>query len=81
VELGYWLDAAMTGQGLATEAAAALLALAATLPGVTHAEIHCDAANTPSAAIPKRLGFHLAAVEGGLQVWQRALARNADAGV
>lgn len=81
VELGYWLDAAMTGQGLATEAAAALLALAATLPGVTHAEIHCDAANTPSAAIPKRLDFHLAAVEGGLQVWRRALARNADAGV
>jgi RimJ/RimL family protein N-acetyltransferase len=74
VELGYWLDAAMTGQGLATEAASALLAVAAALPGMTHAEIRCDAANLPSAAVPQRLGFHLAGVEGGVQLWEKALA-------
>lgn len=73
VELGYWLDAAVTGRGLATEAAGALLDVAATLPRMTHAEIRCDAANTPSAAVPQRLGFHLAAVEAGLQVWRFAL--------
>lgn len=74
VELGYWLDAAWRGQGLATEAAGALLAVAATLAGMTHAEIRCDAANAPSAAVPQRLGFHLAAVEAELQVWRFVLA-------
>jgi RimJ/RimL family protein N-acetyltransferase len=74
VELGYWLDAAATGQGLATEATRALLELAASLPGMTHAEIRCDAANAPSAAIPGRLGFHLASVEGETQVWRKELA-------
>lgn len=73
VELGYWLDAAVTGRGLATEAAGALLEVAATLPGMTHAEIRCDAANTPSAAVPQRLGFHLAAIDGDLQVWRLSL--------
>jgi RimJ/RimL family protein N-acetyltransferase len=74
VELGYWLDAAMTGQGLATEATSALLAVAAALPGMTHAEIRCDVANLPSAAVPQRLGFHLAGVEGGMQLWEKPLA-------
>ena len=73
-ELGYWLDAAVTGQGLATEAAGALVAIAETLPGMTHVEVRCDAANTASAAVPRRLGFHLAAVEAGLQVWRLDLA-------
>ena len=76
LELGYWLDAAVTGQGLATEAAGALLAIAATLPGMTHVEIRCDAANAASAAVPQRLGFHLSAVEAGLQVWRFELVTN-----
>ena len=75
VELGYWLDAASTGQGLATEAVGALLAVAAMLPGMTHVEIRCEAANAKSAAVPQRLGFHLAAVEGEVQVWQVSLPR------
>lgn len=74
VELGYWLDAAATGQGLVTEAMRALLDVAASLPGMTHAEIRCDAANAPSAAVPRRLGFALAGVEGDTQVWRMALA-------
>ena len=71
LELGYWLDAAATGQGLATEACLALLAVAATLPGMTHVEIRCSAANGPSAAVPRRLGFHVALAEGDLQVWRK----------
>ncbi|HET7553990.1 MAG TPA: GNAT family N-acetyltransferase [Gemmatimonadaceae bacterium] len=74
VELGYWLDAAATGRGLATEATSALLAVAATLPWMTHAEIRCDVANEPSAAVPRRLGFHLSEVEGSTQVWRKLLA-------
>ena len=70
VELGYWLDASATGQGLITEAARALLDVARELPQVLHAEIHCDAANERSAAVPQRLGFHLATVEHSLQVWR-----------
>ena len=84
VELGYWLRADATGQGLVTEAAEALLALAAKLPRLSHVEIRCDARNAPSAAIPKRLGFALATTIGEktvtptdepvqLQVWTRPL--------
>jgi hypothetical protein len=77
VEVGYWLDAAATGQGLATEATRALLAAAAMPPGMTHVEIRCDAANGPSAAVPRRLRFHLAAAEAEVQVWRKRLARRA----
>ncbi len=68
-EIGYWLDAAVTGQGLATEAASALFDIAAQLPGIGHVEIRCDANNSASAAVPRRLGFELTSVEGTLQVW------------
>jgi RimJ/RimL family protein N-acetyltransferase len=81
VELGYWLDAAATRRGLAAEAIRALLAVAATLPGMTHVEIRCDAANRPSAAVPRRLGFHLAAVEGNMQVRRFPLSSPSDGGV
>ena len=60
IELGYWLRADLTSQGLASEASRALVALAGTLTHLTHVEIRCDARNAPSAAIPKRLGFVLA---------------------
>lgn len=69
LEIGYWLDAGATGKGLATEAARALLAVARTVPAIGHVEIRCDARNEPSAAVPQRLGFALASVEGALQVW------------
>ena len=73
VELGYWLSSDATGQGLATEATRALLAVAMNLPGMTHVEIRCDSANAPSAAVPERLGFRLATVEGDTQVWRKLL--------
>jgi RimJ/RimL family protein N-acetyltransferase len=86
VELGYWLRSDATGQGLITEASEVMLAEAAKLDRLTHVEIRCDARNLPSAAIPKRLGFVLAAtlpdagVVAGesrveLQVWTRGLQR------
>lgn len=59
IELGYWLRADLTGRGLVTEASRALIAVAESLPRLTHIEIRCDARNEPSAAIPKRLGFAL----------------------
>jgi RimJ/RimL family protein N-acetyltransferase len=60
VEMGYWLRADATGQGYATEAARAALALASTLPGMARVLIRCDERNAASSAIPRRLGFHLA---------------------
>ncbi len=59
VEVGYWLRADWTGKGIVTEAARALLAVAANLDRVTRVEIRCDERNAPSAAVPRRLGFTL----------------------
>ncbi len=88
-EIGYWLRQDATGTGLATEAAAAILQLAASLPAFTKVEIRCDARNAASSAIPQRLGFTLAATVDDssagavepvmLQVWARTLP-NAGAG-
>jgi RimJ/RimL family protein N-acetyltransferase len=79
VELGYWLRADETGQGLVTEAARAVLNLASHIPRFSRAEIRCDARNGPSAAIPPRLGFKLLATvaEGenrNMQVWVSELS-------
>lgn len=77
-EIGYWLRADMAGQGLATEAAQAMVDVARALPHVGHVEIRCDARNMPSAAVPRRLGFTLAATEARdgytLQVWTMRFA-------
>lgn len=84
VEIGYWLRADATGRGYATEAARAALTIAASLPGMTCVEIRCDARNVASAAVPRRLGFGLAATiiepptapgagSVELQVWRLAL--------
>jgi RimJ/RimL family protein N-acetyltransferase len=91
VELGYWLRADATGQGLVTEAAEALLAVAATLPRLSHVEIRCDARNAPSAAVPKRMGFVLGSTIARpgtassdetihLQVWTRPLEHTTVSG-
>lgn len=73
IELGYWLDSAVTGRGLATEASRALIDVAASIAGFTHVEIRCDEENQTSAALPQRLGFQLAGMEAGLQVWKMPL--------
>lgn len=59
VELGYWLRTDATGRGLMTRVAGALTDLALDRLGFERVEIHCDAANTASAAIPRRLGYTL----------------------
>ncbi|MEZ4464280.1 MAG: GNAT family N-acetyltransferase [bacterium] len=57
LEIGYWIDHAHEGQGLVTEAAAALCALVFEVRGLSLVEIHCDPENIRSAAVPRRLGF------------------------
>jgi RimJ/RimL family protein N-acetyltransferase len=71
VEIGYWLDAAVTGHGFATEAAVALVAVADAMPGLARVEIRCDVNNVASAAIPQRLGFSAETCVDGMQVWMR----------
>jgi len=81
LEIGYWVHVDHTGTGLGTSAAAALTDAALHLPGVDRVEIRCDAANTVSASIPRRLGFSLERIElmepeapretGELMVWIR----------
>lgn len=59
IEIGYWVHVGRVGRGYATAAAEALTTAAFEMSGVRRVEIHCDEANVASAAIPRRLGFHL----------------------
>jgi len=85
-EIGYWLRADRTGQGLATEAARAMIDVAIGLSALNSVEIRCDARNAASAAVPRRLGFTLARTESDasavpgeppvtMQIWTFALRR------
>lgn len=56
-EIGYWIRVGCTGRGYATAAARKLTAMVFALPGVTHAEIHHDVANTASGRVPAKLGY------------------------
>ena len=62
LEIGYWLRTDMTGGGIITRAVRRLTELGLALPEISRIEIHCDAANERSAAVPKRLGFRLDSV-------------------
>jgi ribosomal-protein-serine acetyltransferase len=55
--IGYWLDKAATGRGVATRAVRRLVSLAFEFFPVDKLEIHCAPPNTASCAIPQRLGF------------------------
>ncbi|HEY7236136.1 MAG TPA: GNAT family N-acetyltransferase [Gemmatimonadaceae bacterium] len=74
IEIGYWLRADATGQGYATEATRAAMSLALSLPKMSRLTIHCDERNTASAALPRRLGFYLAATieepSCRIQIWE-----------
>src|SRR5260370_30900358 len=59
IEIGYWIAGTQARRGFGTSAAEAITAVALALPGVSRAEIHCDEANTASAAIPRKLGYRL----------------------
>lgn len=67
-EIGYWIRADSTGQGLATESTAAMTRVAFEIAGFDRIEIRCDPENVRSAAIPRRLGYvHEATLRGRLR--------------
>jgi len=59
-EMGYWIRSDEAGRGLVTEAARAVLDVAAATGKFSHLEIRCDPRNVPSNAVAQRLGFVLA---------------------
>lgn len=63
LEIGYWRRADAGARGLVTASSRALTAAALALPGIERVEIHCDEANTASAAVPRRLGYRLDRIE------------------
>jgi RimJ/RimL family protein N-acetyltransferase len=81
IEIGYWIAQSQAGRGYGTAASAALTSVALTLGDVDRVEIHCDAANGASAAIPRKLGYRLDRIEerrpeapgesGRLMIWVR----------
>jgi RimJ/RimL family protein N-acetyltransferase len=90
IEIGYWIAGSQTRRGFGTSAAAAITDVALALPGASRVEIHCDEANTASAAIPRKLGYRLDRVEerkpeapgesGRLMIWVRDHADPPDPG-
>ncbi|MCD0449676.1 GNAT family N-acetyltransferase [Actinocorallia sp. API 0066] len=56
-EIGYWLDAAYEGRGLATRAVAALLDHAFTRRSLHRVDLSTSSDNLPSRALAERLGF------------------------
>lgn len=62
VEIGYWLHVAATGRGLMTRVIGTLTDQVLALEGIERVEIHVDAANHPSAGVPRRLGYTLVEV-------------------
>jgi RimJ/RimL family protein N-acetyltransferase len=57
IEIGYWIHVDAIGKGFATETAGALTRVGFEIHHLDRVEIHCDLANTASAAIPPKLGF------------------------
>ena len=56
-EIGYWIRASRAGQGLATEATAALTRAGVEAAAGRRIEIRVDPDNAASLAIPRKLGF------------------------
>lgn len=56
-EIGYWVRADRINQGIAAETAAALTRVAFEVDKLDRVEIHCDADNVRSAAVPRKLGY------------------------
>jgi len=56
-EIGYWISAGRAGEGLATEATAALTRVTFELTDMERIDIRCDPANEHSRAIPRKLGY------------------------
>jgi RimJ/RimL family protein N-acetyltransferase len=56
-EIGYWIRSGRAGEGLCTEATAALTRVGFEVCEIGRIEIRVDPANEPSLAIPRKLGF------------------------
>jgi RimJ/RimL family protein N-acetyltransferase len=56
-EIGYWIRESRIGQGLATEATAALTKVAFEICGVDRVEIRVDPPNERSRKVPAKLGY------------------------
>lgn len=59
LEIGYWISEQREGQGLVSEAVQALAHVALVHMKALRLEIRCSEGNERSAAVPRRLGFHL----------------------
>src|SRR5262245_54459713 len=80
-EIGYWVHVDWCNRGIATRATAALGDAALGIPGVARVVVVCDAANDPSNAVPRKLGYTFTRVverepeapgeTGRMQVWVR----------
>lgn len=57
LEIGYWLDEAVTGQGYATHVAAALTKVCFDYEGLVRVNIHMQVENGASERVPLRLGY------------------------
>jgi len=57
LEIGYWVRASATRQGIATEAAAALTRAGFDVCGADRIEIRIDPENVESLGVPRKLGF------------------------
>lgn len=62
-EIGYWLSEKHQHKGIMTRCVKTLCDRAFKKFGMNRIQIKCAVGNTPSKAIPKRLGFHLEGVE------------------
>lgn len=58
-EIGYWCRASRQGEGIATEASKALVALAFEGLQVQRLELRCDVNNHKSQRVAEKLSFHL----------------------
>ena len=68
LEIGYWVHAARTRQGVATEVAGALTRVAFEVHRVRWVEIRSASSNVASAGVPKKLGFeHEATLKNRLE--------------
>ncbi len=61
-EIGYWRRADAGGRGLVTALTRELTTVGLAFDGIHHVEIHCDVANTASAAVPRRLGYTMTGI-------------------
>jgi RimJ/RimL family protein N-acetyltransferase len=57
LEIGYWTAKAHANRGFCTESSAALTKYAIVSLGIDRVEIHCEPANGPSNAVPRKLGY------------------------